>query len=544
MNDEHELRQILFPLLDALIEGNISVDDHAQLEALLDDSAEARRLYAQYLELDLGIQQLRLSDAQPNAVEELVRQSTQQPDGSRARFVLMGAMMATAVCILIAVFSYPLWRATDSSPSLIANSGEGDLGGEPISQEETKPAIARVMRLIDVQWSNDHKKFSLGHSVEREWLHVSSGIVQLEFSSGAALTLEGPAQLRIDSETECFVQKGKVVVLGPPDLPEFTITSPGSRVIDIGTEFAVVVSETGETDVHVLDGEVDVAMLDNKRQPVVEQRLVESEAATLNPAEGRIESLPFDGQSFEWLRADYLSRNQPLRIQFDCGVHAGLYSGVESPGHAGGDFLPHERFWNSMIGDRTGQLVAADGTLVSGNIEIEFGQSAKSGETVDWDVPPRMPGSPFRSRGVFNTALGEDGIRGNGATNLRFRGLPKGRYRVYLIGRSSNVHPKWGSALADKAYDCVLSVGSQNVRSPSVDQKTETFLIHPLDDADARQWVAGQTHVVGEVTIGGANEVLTMAVNKNRRRSPVPAAGGSPILGVQIMQVPEANGIR
>ncbi|MCP4885174.1 MAG: hypothetical protein GY904_00965, partial [Planctomycetaceae bacterium] len=169
MNDEHELRQMLFPLLDALIEGSISVDDHAQLEALLDDSAEARRLYSQYLEIDLGIQQLQLSDAQPNAVEELVRQTTQQPAGSRARLVLLGAMMATAVCVLIAVFSYPFWRATDSSPAPIANSGEGDLGREATNREETKPAIARVMRLIDVQWSNDHKKFSLGDSVEREW---------------------------------------------------------------------------------------------------------------------------------------------------------------------------------------------------------------------------------------------------------------------------------------------------------------------------------------------------------------------------------------
>jgi len=60
MNDEHELRQMLFPLLDVLIEGHITVDDHTQLEALLDENAEARRLYSQYLELDLGIQQLLL----------------------------------------------------------------------------------------------------------------------------------------------------------------------------------------------------------------------------------------------------------------------------------------------------------------------------------------------------------------------------------------------------------------------------------------------------------------------------------------------------
>ena len=336
MNDEHELRQMLFPLLDALIEGNITADDHARLDALLDENAEARRLYSQYLELDLGIQQLQLSDAQPNAVEELLRQTTQQPAGSRARFVLLGAMLATAACVLIALVSYPLWRAADSSLDRIADRAIGDPGRDVIEREEMKSPIAKIMRLLDVQWSEGHNTFSLGDSLEREWLYVSSGIVQLEFSSGAALTLQGPAQLRIDSETECFVQQGRVVVLGPPDLPEFTITSPGSRVVDKGTEFAVVVSESGQTDVHVLDGEVDVFLFNKNQRPVGSQRLVESEAATLDPAEGQIRSLPFDGQSFESLRPNNLARSQPLRIQFDCGIRAGVYDGVQSPAHAAG----------------------------------------------------------------------------------------------------------------------------------------------------------------------------------------------------------------
>jgi hypothetical protein len=529
MNDEHELRDLLFPLLDALISGNITVDDHAQLEALLDENAEARRLYSQYLELDLGIQQLQLSDAQPNAVEELLRQTTQQPAGSRARFVVLGAMLATAVCVLIAFFSSPLWRAADSSPDPIADGTVGDPGREMNGREETKSPIAKIMRLLDVQWSEGHNKFSLGDSLERDWLYVSSGIVQLEFSSGAALTLQGPAQLRIDSETECFVQKGKIVVLGPPDLPEFTITTPGSRVVDIGTEFGVVVRESGETDVHVLEGEVDVSLVNDDQQSVDPQRLVEAEAATLNPAERRIRSLPFDGQSFELLRPNNLARSQPLRIQFDCGIHAGVYDGVQSPAHAAGDFHQHEKYWNPIIGDQSGGFVAADGTLFSGNLEIDFGQTVRGHKAVAWDESPTMRGSSGNSRGVFNSSLGKDGIRGGNQVGLRIRGLPKGIYRVYVLGRSAVVHPKWGNFLTDKAYDC--SIG--------VDQMVEVHPIDPLEDENASRWVDGQTHAVGEVTISGPDEFLKLIVNKDRERSPVPAGGGATILGVQIVQLVE-----
>ncbi|MEK6233326.1 MAG: FecR family protein [Planctomycetales bacterium] len=526
MNDEHELRETLFPLLDALIEGDLSGDDHARLEALLDENAEARRLYSQYLELDLGMRQLQLSDAQPNAVEELARRIARQTPGSRARFVLLGAVLATAACLLIALFSYPPWQASDASSERIANR---DPGRETTNQEETKPAIAKIMRLLDARWSEGGSRFSLGESLGQEWLRVSSGIVQLEFSSGAALTLEGPAQLRIDSETECFLQQGKVVVLGPPDLPEFTITSPGSRVVDKGTEFAVVVSESGETDVHVLDGKVDVSLVDDNQRSAEPQRLVESEAATLNPALRRIQSLPFDGESFEFLRPNNLARGQPLRIQFDCGVRAGVYDGIQSPAHAAGDFHQHERFWNPIIGDQAGGFAAADGTPLSGKLEIDFGQTVRGHKTVDWDEPPTMRGSSGDSRGVFHTSLGEDGIRGGNRVGLRVGGLPPGKYRVYVIGRSSIVHPKWGNYLTDKAYDCLIGV----------DQAADAQPIDPLEDENAGRWIDGQTHAVGEVKISGPNEYLQLIVNKDRDRSPVPAGGGATILGVQIMQMTE-----
>ena len=529
MNSKHELRQRLFPLLDTLIAGTISVDDHAQLEAILDENPEARRLYSQYLEHDLGIQHLQLSSAQPNAVEELMRQTTQPPAGSRTRFVLLGAMMATAVCVLIAFVSNPLWRASDSPSESITNSVSDNPDRETNNHKETTPAIARIMRLLDAKWSDGHNQFSLGDSLGREWLHVSSGIVQLEFSSGAALTLEGPAQLRIDSEIECFVQMGKVVVLGSPDLPEFTITTPGSRIVDIGTEFAVVVSESGQTDVHVLEGEVDVSLVDDNQGAVGVRRLVESEAATLNPAERRIRSLPFDGQSFKLLRPDTLARNQPLRMQLDCGIHAGVYNGVQSPAHAANDFHQHEKFWNPIVGDQMGRLVAADGTLLPGDLEIDFGQTIRNQKEVDWNEAPTMRGSSGKSRGVFHTSLGEDGIRGGSRVGLRIRGLPKGKYRVYVIGRSSIVHPKWGNFLTDKAYNC--SIG--------IDQSSERHSLEPLDDEHASQWIRGQTHAMGEVTISGPGEYLELIVNKDRAKSPAPAGGCATILGVQIMQIAE-----
>jgi len=528
-DDERDLRRELLPLLDALIAGKITARDHAQLESLLEENTDARRLYAEYLELDLGIRQLQLSSAQPNATEELIRRTVSQSARTRRKSLLLGATLASACCLIIAIVSFAVWRAFDSSPDATEKRAAGDPHRTQAGPLDERPAIAKVMRLVDVEWSDRRSQLSLGDAVERQWLQLSSGIVYLEFSSGAALVAQGPARLRLDSETECFLQRGRIVVLGPPDFPEFTVTAPGARVVDRGTEFAMVVEESGETDVHVLNGEVDVSLGETAADAVSPHRLVESEAASLDPAERQIRTAPFDGESFESLRPDNVAGGHQLRIQFDCGVHAGIYDGVESPGHAAGDFYPHDRFWNLIIGDQAGRFVGADGTALSSDLEIDFGQSGKRGKTVDWDEPPTVRGSSGKSHGVFRTPLGEDGIRGGHQVGLRIRGLPAGTYRVYLLGRSSIVHHSWGNFLTDKAYTCSIGVGEPS--RPGLQS------VSPLDDANANEWVEGQTHIRSEVVIDSPEDYLTLIVKKDRSRSPVPKGGGATILGVQIIRV-------
>lgn len=521
MNADKELREQLIPLLDALIDGKISADDHARLEALLDEQAEARELYSQYLEHDFGISQLQLSESQPNAVEELMHQTTQRTSESRLRLILTGALVATAACLVVGLLFYTLWTPASPSPGELP----GPIVDHPPAADST---IAKVMRLIDVEWSDSKDTLALGDSLDAQWIRLESGILQLELSSGAVLSLEGPAALRIDSETECFVQHGKVVVLGPPDLAEFTVTSPGSRVVDLGTEFAVVVGATGNTDVHVLDGEVEVSLVDNRDKPLKNKRLLESEAASLLPSDQQIRTLQFDSQPFEPMRSNNLARSQPLRLQFDCGMHAGAYEGVQSPAHADGVFYQHEKYWNPIVGDQKGRFLAADGTLVPFEIEIDFGQRVKHQKTVSWDEPPITRGSSGKSHGVFDTALGQDGVRGGNTIGMRIRGLPKGTYKIYLMGRSALVHPKWGNALTDKAY--VNSIGASESAPTQIP-------IDPLDDPDASKWVQGQTHAVTKLVVDGPDEYVILIVSKDRAGSPVPVGGGAKILGVQIVQL-------
>src|SRR6185436_1902405 len=53
--------------------------------------------------------------------------------------------------------------------------------------------------------------------------------------------------------------EGTLAATVPPKAHGFAVSTPRARVVDLGTEFGVRVNVAGQTDVHVLQGEVTLA---------------------------------------------------------------------------------------------------------------------------------------------------------------------------------------------------------------------------------------------------------------------------------------------
>lgn len=107
-------------------------------------------------------------------------------------------------------------------------------------------------------------------------LLLDRGIAQLAFRNGAQIVLEGKCGFEILNETTVVLTHGKMWAYCPEEARGFKVLTPGGReIIDLGTEFGVEVSPTGETDVHVYDGLVDVVDPGSRRQ---RQRIEAGEA--------------------------------------------------------------------------------------------------------------------------------------------------------------------------------------------------------------------------------------------------------------------------
>jgi hypothetical protein len=89
-------------------------------------------------------------------------------------------------------------------------------------------------------------------------LSIASGIVELRLTQGVRLLVEGPADWTINGKNNATLRRGKLLATVPHEAIGFTVKTPTTEIVDLGTEFGVEVSGQGETKTHVFRGEIRV----------------------------------------------------------------------------------------------------------------------------------------------------------------------------------------------------------------------------------------------------------------------------------------------
>lgn len=388
--------------------------------------------------------------------------------------------------------------------------------------DDPEPPTAVLTRAIDVEWSHKNRfQADVGNPTEG-WLNLDSGVIEVTFSSGATVTAEGPGRLRIDSPLK-VVSRCRVAVHCPPSAYGFTVDFEGGKVIDLGTEFAIDPQPEGRTQVHVIDGEVIVALTNEEEVVLKKQNLTDKSAVTLDPASGEIKTSTFDSDSFKSLQRSHLLKSQPIKLQFDLGHRAGVYRGIDAPGHAAGDFFAHENHWTQIVGDQSGTFVMADGNVCPHPIKVDYGHG--DGE-IDWDATPVDPWGKVheQAQGIFKSALCQDHRPWDEDLGLRVSGLPAGTYRVYALCRSARRPGAF--------YE--VSFGTNLDR-----QLPNPIEIPPMDREAIPQWEAGVTYEVEDVEVTGEEDGVTFITRYSRERSvrSTEHHGRSVLLGLQIVQI-------
>lgn len=296
----------VFQLLNDLIEQRLDEERAAELSELLTSDPEA---VAKYLRL-VGIHQDLVdmeAPVRPFSVEELraikaveeqfgemdemtapfpgdaqvVRPAPLQAEGPKpqSRLLLWGFSVATAATLLLAVILVSQWMGNrDKVADFEAKQGD--------NQPPANSIVARVIKKIDCSWEEDRWSVAPSASIMAgQQINLSRGLLVLEFTSGAELTLDGPATLVASSAKSAKLLEGKLSARVPPRGRGFKVETHAGDFVDLGTEFGMIVSKDGAVQTHVFKGKVvaEPALGSEGRQQTVE---LETGVAWSRPAAG------------------------------------------------------------------------------------------------------------------------------------------------------------------------------------------------------------------------------------------------------------------
>lgn len=196
--------------------------------------------------------------------------------------------------------------------------------------------VTHVSQTVDAVWGEGIQEDDLKILFTGSRLDLLSGLAQVEYESGVRVNLEGPTIFIVSGENEGTLISGKISAQMATGAEKFTIKTPVGKVVDLGTEFGVIVDPNKNTEVQVFDGKVKltIARKNGGSIPVRSLELVETNAVRVNSAERTVADIPYTplrfARSYKKLRPYYYddfstdtSGNYAI-LAGDCTVQDGM----------------------------------------------------------------------------------------------------------------------------------------------------------------------------------------------------------------------------
>jgi hypothetical protein len=294
-----------YRLLSGWCDGSLDDAEMERLDELLRTDDEFRGLYLKYMDQHailagtlLRIGDVRLMVQSPGAAGdepsggEAVRAGagSVSPDRRDARPSRVPRAwrrwVAAAVAILIAGSLALHWQTGRPGKSSVPVP---HLAGDPPTLGQAR-GFAVVIQLAGAEWEpGEGQRPSEGDLLAAGRLLLRSGRMTLGLLSGVTLTVEGPADLELLSIDRVHCRRGKLRTSVPRGAEGFIVSTPGSAVVDLGTEFGLNVADDGKAHLMVFKGEAEAAVLNAAGAPVRSQQVAARRAFAIDPRSGQIE---------------------------------------------------------------------------------------------------------------------------------------------------------------------------------------------------------------------------------------------------------------
>ncbi|MEM6689658.1 MAG: FecR domain-containing protein [Planctomycetota bacterium] len=228
--------------IDQYLLGQATAEDVEILNELLSNDEQLRKIYRFRVALEGGYREaaIRSEDPEPFGNTSIPQVKPSQTSGR----VLPYAIAIAAALAAGLLFAVTRWNVDDRRATA------------PDAYPASKNTVARLVASVDADWLDIDP-------VSGTWLdagkfRLDAGTVELEFNRGARVTLQGPSVFELKHSDLMHVSSGNLVARIPEEAIGFTITTDEAEVVDLGTEFGMRVEDGRQTEVHVIEGLVEV----------------------------------------------------------------------------------------------------------------------------------------------------------------------------------------------------------------------------------------------------------------------------------------------
>ncbi|OXU16031.1 FecR protein [Sedimentisphaera salicampi] len=107
---------------------------------------------------------------------------------------------------------------------------------------------------INAEWKGTNLTEGSTLYAQKETIILAGGIAEFETENQTKVLIEGPAEFRFNSPAQVRLERGKLYSIVKDEDFGFTVTTPNSKIVDLGTEFGVFAGKDGDTELHVIKG--------------------------------------------------------------------------------------------------------------------------------------------------------------------------------------------------------------------------------------------------------------------------------------------------
>jgi hypothetical protein len=297
-------------LVDALIDGNADDGVIDELSRRLNEDASARRAYIGYMSLEA---ELFAVSHDPAGAEFATEGATGAFADSCAadlepshRLLASGRRkwltqwLAIGASILIASggsswLTYKQLRDRNVLAPIAAHPDSTAAAGS------SKQPVARITGTQNCRWRKNGNQSNVGYGDElssMQRLELEAGLVEITFSSGVRVLLEGPATFQVPGDQGAELLIGRMTATVPRGTTGFTVRAPRLSINDSGTQFGLVANEESGTEVHVFEGPVLARAIDVSGHELSRIRLISSESARISPKAAEFAMFRSSGDRF------------------------------------------------------------------------------------------------------------------------------------------------------------------------------------------------------------------------------------------------------